>query len=130
MTTRAKIETKGFAEYLEKLALAGADVDQSIGKALQAGAEVAKEGMERRVAKDTHNLEEHIEVSEIKRDGNFSYVEVGVLHADAETARYGNAQEYGTASMPAQPYIRPAMSEDAGKIKKAMKDSLVQDGTL
>lgn len=130
MTTRVKVSTKGFEQYLEKLAAAGRDVDASIGRALQAGAQVAEDGMEQRVAKDTHNLEEHIEISEVKREGNFSYVEIGVLHADAETARYGNAQEYGTSSMAAQPYIRPTMAEDAGKIKRAMKDSLIKDGAI
>ncbi len=130
MTTRAKITTKGFEEYLEKLALAGKDIDQEIHKALEAGADVAMDGMQRRVAKDTHNLESHIKKTEVRQEGNYSYIEIGVLDADAETARYGNAQEYGTSSMPAQPYIRPTTKEDAGKIKKAMKESLSKDGVV
>lgn len=130
MTTRAKISTKGFEEYLEKLAAAGQDVDQSIHKALDAGADVAIEGMRRRVPKDTGNLENHIGKTEVKQDGNYSFIEVGVLNADDETARYGNAQEYGTSSMPAQPYIRPTMKEDAGKIRKAMRESLAEDGVV
>ena len=130
MTTRAKISTKGFEEYLEKLVQAGRDVDQDIHRALDAGADVAVEGMQRRVRKDTHNLEQHIKKTEVRQEGNYSYIEIGVLDADAETARYGNAQEYGTSSMPAQPYIRPTMKSDAGKIKKAMKNSLIEDGTL
>ena len=128
MTTRAKISTKGFEEYLEKLALAGRDVDQSIHKALDAGADVGVAGMQRRVAKDTHNLESHIGKTAVRQEGNYSFIEIGVMDADAETARYGNAQEYGTSSMPAQPYIRSTMTEDAGKIKKAMKNSLIEDG--
>ena len=130
MTTRAKISTKGFEEYLEKLASIGADVDESIQRALIAGAEVAVEGMRRRVPKDTHNLEKHIQATEVKQNGNFSFVEIGVLNADDETARYGNAQEYGTSSMPAQPYIRPTIAEDREKIRRAMKESLIEDGTL
>ena len=130
MTTRAKISTKGFEEYLEKLAAAGQDVDKSIHKALDAGADVAIEGMRRRVPKDTGNLENHINKTEVKQNGNYSFIEVGVLSADDETARYGNAQEYGTSSMPAQPYIRPTMKEDAGKIRKAMKESLSEDGVI
>lgn len=130
MTTRVKISTKGFDEYLEKLAEAGANVDESIHKALEAGAEVAVEGMRRRVPKDTHNLEKHIDKTEVVQNGNYSFVEVGVLETDAETARYGNAQEYGTSSMPAQPYIRPTIKADAAKIRAAMKKSLEEDGTL
>src|SRR5574340_777252 len=123
MTTRAKITTKGFEEYLEKLAAAGRDVDDSIHQALDAGADVGVAGMKKRVPKDTHNLEQHIKKTEVKQNGNYSYIEIGVLDADAETSRYGNAQEYGTSSMPAQPYIRPTMAEDAGKIRTAMKKS-------
>ncbi len=130
MTTRVIVSTKGFEALLERIVSIGQDVDKSAQKALSAGAEVAKAGMVRRVPKDTHNLEHHINVSEPKQDGNFSYVEVGVLNADADTARYGNAQEYGTSSMPAQPYIRPTMAEDKGKIKKAMRESLEEDGKL
>jgi len=134
MTTRVKVSTKGFEEYLEKLAQAGLDVDQSIQKALLAGAEVAKEGMKKRAPKDTHNLEEHVKIDGPFQEGNFSYLAVGIIHkesfTDAETARYANSQEYGTSSMPAQPYIRPTMNEDAGKIKKAMKNSLIEDGVV
>ena len=77
--------------------------------------------MQRRVRKDTHHLEESIEASEPKQDGNFVYIEVGLINADAETARYGNANEYGTSSMPAQPYIRPALDEDMTKARAAMR---------
>lgn len=124
MATRIKVDTKGLTQLIEQLALAGQDVDAAIERALTAGGEVAKAGMIERVPKDTHNLEKHIDVTPVKRDGNFSYVEVGVLSPDADTARYGNAQEYGTSSMPATPYLRPTMIEDAGKIRKAMTDSL------
>lgn len=130
MTTRVKVSMKGFDEYLEQLANAGEDVDQSIAKALDAGADVAKKGMVKRVPKDTHHLENHINKTEVKRSGNFSFIEIGVLNADEEIARYGNAQEYGTSSMAAQPYIRPTISADSRKIRKAMKDSLIQDGTI
>ena len=86
MTTRAKLETKGFAEYLERIVQAGLDVDQVSDQALQAGGEVLLSGMQRRVAKDTHNLEKHLTVDGPHQDGNFHYIEVGLSKkADAET---------------------------------------------
>jgi HK97 gp10 family phage protein len=134
MATRVKVSTKGFEEYLEKLANAGRDVDESVQKALIAGANVAQKGMQKRVRKKEHNLEKHIQIDGPHQDGNFSYVDVGVIpkksFTDADTARYGNAQEYGTSSMEAQPYIRPTMKEDAGKIRKAIKNSLIEDGVI
>ncbi len=130
MTTRGKLSTKGFDEYLERIVEAGRNVDQAAARALAAGAEVALAGMQRRVPKDTRNLEANLAATEPKQDGNYTFVEVGVIGADAETARYGNAQEYGTSSMPAQPYIRPTFDEDKARIRAAMRKSLEQDGTL
>jgi HK97 gp10 family phage protein len=134
MATKTYLSTKGFDEYLEKIAAAGRDIDKSAQKALLAGAEVAQQGMKRRVRKDKHNLENHIQIDGPHQEGNYSFVDVGVIHkkefTDAETARYANAQEYGTSSMPAQPYIRTTMSGDASKIRKAMKQSLEEDGKI
>ncbi len=123
----ARVTTKGLEESLEALAQLGRDLDAAAGRALLAGGEVLKAGMRRRVPKDTHNLEEHIDIDGPHRDGNFHYVEVGVVNADAETARYGNAQEYGTSSMAAQPYVRPTVDADKGKASKAMKAVLVEE---
>ena len=97
---------------------------------IDAGQDVALAGMVRRVPKDTHNLELHLVKTAVQQDGNFVYGEVGLIGADAETARYGNAQEYGKANMAAQPYVRPTMDADKRKIRKAMRDSLKADGTL
>jgi HK97 gp10 family phage protein len=118
----ARLETKGFAEWMERIAQAGRDVDQVAGQALEEGAEVLLEGMRKRVPKDTHNLEENLERTEVRQDGNVSYVDVGLSKdADAKTARYGNAQEYGSSNMQAQPYIRPTLDEDMSKARKAMR---------
>jgi HK97 gp10 family phage protein len=131
VTVRAKLTTQGFSEYLEKLAQAGKDVDQAAAAALEAGGDVLLEGMQRRVPKDTHNLEHHLERTEPEQDGNYVFVLVGLSKdADADTARYGNAQEYGTSSMTAQPYIRPTLDSDMGAARKTMKKVLEENGTL
>jgi HK97 gp10 family phage protein len=130
MTVRGRIDFKGLEEWLLALSEAGANVNEAAAKAIEAGQEVVLAGMTRRVPKDTHNLEEHLVKTEVKQDGNFVYGEVGLLGADAETARYGNAQEYGTANMAAQPYIRPTMEADKAKIKAAMRESLKESGTI
>jgi len=134
MTTKGYISTKGFAEFLEKIVEAGRDVDEAAAIALIEGCEVLKEGMQERVPKDSWNLHDHIQIDGPHQEGNYVYAEVGVIHkkqfTDAETARYGNSQEYGTSSMPAQPYIRPTLAEDKRKARKAMRDSLIESGTL
>lgn len=129
MVTRIKVSTSGLESFLEDIAKLGLDVDEAVHRALRAGAAVAKDGLRRRVPKDTHNLEFHLHATEVKQEGNTSFVLVGVMEddgspADAETARYANSQEYGTSSMAAQPYVRPTIEEDKGAIKKAMRDEL------
>jgi HK97 gp10 family phage protein len=130
MATWVKLSTKGFEEYLENLARAGKDIDAIADQALAAGGEVLLQGMRRRVPKDTGNLESKLRIDGPHRDGNFHYILVGLVNADAETARYGTAQEYGTSSMAAQPYIRPTIDEDKGKAGKAMLEVFKEAGML
>jgi HK97 gp10 family phage protein len=114
MPVRYKLETKGFSEYLEALVQAGKNVDAVADEALEAGGDVLLAGMDRRVPKDSGNLAAHLECSEAEQDGNFHSVTVGLSSdTDAETAKYGGAQEFGWGpDHPAQPYIRPAIDED------------------
>lgn len=129
MAIRTKLTTKGFEEYLEKIAAAGMNVDLAADEALAAGGEVLLAGMQRRAPvgqspDDPHpgNLKSKLAKSEPEQDGNFHSIEVGLLKGtDADTARYGNAQEFGTSSMAAQPYVRPALDSDMGKARSAMR---------
>jgi HK97 gp10 family phage protein len=132
MATWVKLTTKGFEEYLENLARAGKNIDAVTDKALNAGGEVLLKGMKRRVPKDTHNLENNLKIEGPKKDGNYHFVIVGLVHADANTARYGTAQEYGWLSKkghnPGQPYIRPTLDEDKRKAGKAMLEVFKEAG--
>lgn len=131
MAVRAKIDLKGFGEMLEAISKLGRDIDAATDRALLAGGEVLLEGMKQRVPKDTRNLEHHLVVEGPFRDGNYHYVEVGLARdTDAETARYGTVQEFGSSSMAAQPYIRPSVDGDRGKVNKAMKEALKGEGVI
>ncbi len=142
MTTQHKFDLKGLDEYLEAIAKAGRDVDAAADKALLAAAEIIQDGMlaeiEAQGLIDTHNLENHIRIKGPIVDGNFHQVEVGVIHdiafTDANTARYGNAQEYGYVQdgrhYPARSYIRTGFDKNRKKALAAMKQSLIDDGTL
>ena len=131
MVVKSRITTKGFEEYLEAIAKAGQNIDAIADEALLAGGEVLLEGMDRRVPKDTHNLEKHLALIGPVQDGNLHYVEVGnPPTTDANTARYGNEQEYGSANTPAQPYIRPSLDHDMGKARARMKEVFVEKGAI
>jgi len=131
MAVRVSWTLTGIGDYLERIRKAGQDVDAAAGRAVQAGGAVLLDGMKRRVRKDTHNLEQHLEESPVNQDGNLVSVEVGMSRdVDADTARYGNAQEYGTSSMAAQSYIRATVDNDGAKARRAMRESLESEGVL
>lgn len=128
MATTGRLELKGLANYLEELARAGQDVDAAAKRALDVGAEPILAQMKIDVPKDTHNLEHHLTTDGPHQDGNFIYIDIGIIDADKHTAIYGNVQEYGSSSNQAQPYIRPALKGKKSAAMKAMKASLESEG--
>ena len=130
MAVRFVMDLKGLDEWLEKIARAGGNVDDACDKALVAGGSVILDGMLAKVPKDTGNLENHIKMTPPKREGNQHFIEIGVLNADAKTARYGLVQEYGSAHDQAQPYVRPALDQLRTAARAAERESLKADGIL
>lgn len=122
MAVKAQISTKGFEEWLERVAQAGRDVDRVTDEALEEGGEVLLDGMLERVPRLTGNLARNLSVDGPHQDGNYHYILVGLNQGvDAETSRYGTVQEYGSANTPAQPYIRPTLDNDLSKARAAMR---------
>lgn len=130
MAISGYLTTRGFDEYLERVNRAGRDVDGAAARALLAGANVLLPGMKRRVRKDTRNLENHLIIDGPYQDGNYHFLEVGLVGADATTARYGNVQEYGSVSVSPQSYIRATLDNDKSKARRAIKESLIADGAI
>lgn len=130
MSTTGRLDFSGLSNYLEELARAGQDVDAAAARALDAGAQPILTQMKVLVPKDTHNLEGHLGVDGPHRTGNFTYVDIGVVTADRETAIYGNVQEYGSSSVEAQPYIRPSLKGKKAAAMRAMKESLKGEGLV
>jgi len=129
MPIKSRLTTKGFEEYLERIARAGKDIDVIADQALTAGGEILLDGMHRRVPKDSGNLDAHLELMGPVQDGNFHYIDVGLgKGTDADTARYGNVQEFGSATTPAQPYVRPTLDSDMGKARRAMREVFMESG--
>jgi HK97 gp10 family phage protein len=131
---KARLDLKGFEAYLEAIAQAGKDVDASASKALLAGAKPMQAEMEALAPEDKGNLKAHIQIDGPYQDGNYHYIEVGLIGksslTDADTMRYGLAQEYGTSSMQAHPYIRPGKDRARAKVRAEMRKSLEEDGVL
>jgi HK97 gp10 family phage protein len=138
MTTRATLDVKGMDQYLEAIQKAGIDIDAAAQRALAAGAEVLHAEMDHLVPVgnaaegDEHpgNLRKAIVIEGPYQDGNVSYVQIGVVNADADTAIYGNVQEYGSPSKHIKPqsYIRAAVDHKAATVKRTIRESLKSEG--
>jgi HK97 gp10 family phage protein len=129
MTVRFQMDLKGMAEYLEQIARAGKDVDAAAAKAVAAGGDVVHDSMLEKVPVLTGNLKSKLERTAPTQDGNFISVEVGMSRStDAETAIYGNVQEFGSATNKAQPYLRPAFDENKARVREAEKAVLKEEG--
>jgi len=130
MTTHAKFDLRGMAEYLEAIQQAGLDIDAAAQRALMKGGAVLEAEMDHLVPVESGDLKKAIKIDGPHQDGNFSFVEVGVVNADREVAIYGNVQEYGSPSkhIKAQPYIRPAIDGRKAAVKRAIRESLKAEG--
>jgi hypothetical protein len=136
MTTQAYFTVRGLEEYMDAILKAGKDIDAAAQRALTKGAPILQSEMQDLVPIDEGNLFEHIQVDGPHQMGNFSWVEVGVIHksgsTDAKTARYGNAQEYGWSSggkfHPGKSYIRPAIDRKRALVLRTIRESLKAEG--
>ena len=135
MPIKTRLTTKGFEAYLERIASAGQDVDAAADAALTAGGLILQDGLRQRVPKDTGNLEAHIGISAVKRDGNNHYIDVGILKGtDPNTIRYAFSQEFGWGDKKGhkagQPYIRPTLDNDMKKARMEMRKILESWGLI
>lgn len=128
--TKSTLSTKGFEEYLEKLAKAGADIDIVCDEALIAGANILQDGMVRRSPVRTGKLRRSIRIKGPFLDGNFHSIKVGVLDVNREKETYFFYQEVGSARTAAHPYIRPTFDEDMKKAKAEMLKIFKARGAL
>jgi HK97 gp10 family phage protein len=117
---------KELQEMMETLATMETDINAVAGEMLDAGADVALAGMQRRVPKRTGKLHDNLKKSDVQRDGNVSFIEIGLIDAPGEVVRYGTVQEFGSSSVSAQSFERATMTEDKAKIRKAMKGVLAE----
>ena len=128
--TKSSLNTKGFEEYLEKLAQAGADIDEITDEALTAGAEILKAGMERRAPEATGHLKNRISIEGPINSGNYHFIKVGFFAIKRPDELYFFYKEYGSAKRSAHPFIRPTMDEDMKKARAKRLEVFKQKGAL
>lgn len=125
---RGRFTLNGISEYIEEIARAGLNVDEKVAEVISDIGVQFRDEMKAIVPVDTGNLRNHITVEGPKRDGNFNYIEIGVLDADKDTAIYSNVIEYGSTRQAAQPYFRPVMKGKKAVMKAALQKILERYG--
>lgn len=128
--TRSVLNTKGFEEYLEKIAQAGLDVDVVADEALLEGAQILKSGMEARAAKLTGHMKSEISIVGPTNSGNYHSVKIGLFNVDRTKEMYFFYQEMGSAKNAAHPFIRPAFSEDMRSARAKMLEVFKARGAI
>lgn len=132
MVTKAVLDVKGLNEYIANLSQAAVDIDAVAQRGLVQGGTVLKAGMVELVPVDKGDLQAAIILDGPHQDGNFNYVEVGVIGADADVATYGNVQEYGSPSknIAAQSYVRAGRDNKRSAVMRAVRESLKAEGLV
>lgn len=131
MPTRSYGTIKGIDKYLDVLSSAGKNVDDAIGTALGETAPMVTEDIHKRLketsTKWTGATDATIYQTEPQRDGNYTFVEIGL---DTAKDPSGFFDEFGTAQQAAEPFFRPAFRNMRHKWRNKMKEVLQRLGAL
>ncbi|MDK2587461.1 HK97 gp10 family phage protein [Romboutsia sedimentorum] len=119
--------TFDMSKVLEKLDNLEKKAKNDMSKnALNKGADIMKSTIKANIPVDTGALQESIDKSNVKGGAN-PKINVGLIDADADVIRYGNAQEFGTESMVAKKFMKKSFIESKGEVLETIKESIVND---
>lgn len=118
---RAKLDVTGMADYLNKLARAGADIDRCADEALQAAAAPLHAEIAARVPVDTGDLLQHLHINGPIRADNKHYIYVEIDMRDREKMLYAVYVEFGHGKVAPRSYIRRGVAAGKPRAAAAMK---------
>lgn len=127
-------ELSGFEEYFKKIEALGKNIDIACKKAVDSVIPVIQksmvDGAERH--RDTGDVVNAIETVEAKAHGDYIYGAVGInldKHPESLEAVF---QEYGDGHSPdfPDPFVRPAVDDNAKELKAIMRNTLKKEGVL
>lgn len=136
MASSVTVKIDGLQELGQRMKSLSSDVNNRIARAATvAGAVVIRKAAQQKVPVDTGNLKKNIIVKRLPkgetpmtsehivtvRQGKLTEKQKG---SGIQDAFYGRFVEYGTAKMPARPYMRPAYDENKEKAVEAIKDRI------
>ncbi|MDK2587476.1 HK97 gp10 family phage protein [Romboutsia sedimentorum] len=119
--------TFDMSKVLEKLDNLEKKAKNDMSKnALNKGADIMKSTIKGNVPIDTSALQEAIDKSNAKGGINPT-IKVGLIDADADVMRYGNAQNFGTENMIGKKFMERSFIESKDEVIEAIKESIVND---
>jgi len=136
MASSVTVKVEGLRELGERMKGLSEAMNNRIARAATAaGAAVIRDSAKQKVAVDTGNLKKNIIVKRLPKgespltSEHIVTVRQGKLTKKQKAAGlgdafYGRFIEYGTAKMPARPFIRPAFDENKEKAVQAIKDRI------
>lgn len=136
MVNSVSVKVDGLRELGERMKGLKEDVNTRIARAATAaGAVVIRNAAQQKVPVDTGNLKKNIIVKRLpKGESSLTSEHIVTVRQGKLTkkqkdkglqdAYYGKFVEYGTAKMPARPYMRPAFDQNKEKAVQAIKDRI------
>ena len=123
-----KFELKGLDEYLKKIQEMGGNIDEAVEKAVDESTKPIYEDIQNWAKK--HKLTgatlKGVAKTDVQKEGNSYFVEVGIDTTHSKTAWHAVFVEYGTPKMAADPGIRPAFNKS--RVKRIQKQVLSREG--
>lgn len=138
MAKSVTVKVEGLRELGDRMKGLSEAMNNRIARAATAaGAVVIRDAAKQKVAVDTGNLKKNVIVKRLpKGESPFTSEHIVTVRqgkltkkqkaAGLEDAFYGRFVEYGTAKMPARPYMRPAFDQNKEKAVQAIKDRITK----
>lgn len=133
-----QINLNGLDEYLAKIEAAGNDINETCKEAVNAALPIVEKAMKDGASRHTKGVgkygtgavENAIEVTPAKVEGNYIYGEVGIDVTKHPEAAHAVFQEYGDGHSPEfpDPFIRPAFDEHKTEVRSAERAVLKKGG--
>lgn len=136
MASSVTVKVDGLRELGERMKGLSEQMNNRIARAATAaGAVVIRNAAQQKAPVDTGNLKKNIIVKRLpKGESSLTSEHIVTVRQGKLTAKqkdkglqdayYGKFVEYGTAKMPARPYLRPAYDQNKEKAVQAIKDRI------
>lgn len=136
MASSVSVKVEGLRDLGERMKGLSEQMNNRIARAATAaGAVVIRNAAQLKVPVDTGNLKKNIIVKRLpKGESSLTSEHIVTVRQGKLTAKqkdkglqdayYGKFVEYGTAKMPARPYLRPAYDQNKEKAVQAIKDRI------